>query len=79
MSKCPGQAGHSDEDPGRRLSLEVPRVDLVDGSEWSTDVQYTLHFSTRSIDERAVSTQSFNCSIASSVCRSIGASTTSPV
>src|SRR5580704_11260053 len=45
----------------------------------STDVQYTLHLSTFSSDEPAVSTHSFICSSTSSVCLSMGASTTSPV
>src|SRR3978361_2131046 len=48
-------------------------------ANFSTDVQYTLHFKTFSNDDPAVSRQSFICSRASSVWRSIEAMTTSPV
>jgi hypothetical protein len=48
-------------------------------ANFSTEVQYTLHLSTWSSEEPAVSRHSLSWSSTSSVCRSSGASATWPV
>jgi hypothetical protein len=77
--EMPWPSRHIDEDPRRRIFGKVARIDRVDRCELVDPGAVDVAFSTLSSDDPAVSTQSFSCSSTSSVWRSIGASTISPV
>src|ERR1700679_4252558 len=79
MSKGPGQAATQTKTRPRGFLGKYRAQTAFTAANFSTDVQYTVHLSTFSSDEPAVSKHSFICSSTISVCCSIGASSTVPV
>jgi hypothetical protein len=79
ISKCPGHTGTATKNTARRFIAKVPVIDFIDFRKLFLPMcNRHCIFNTLASDDPAVSTQNFSCSSTSSVCLSIGASTTSP-
>jgi hypothetical protein len=68
-----------DEDAGRRVYRKISSVDHIMAANFSTEVQYTVHFKTLLSDEPALSRHSFHLLKHKLSLTLVGAFATSPV